>query len=232
MKPAFQVQRRVCTVSWSGRRLTTSGSQHATVGVEQRCNAPCHDNGHQVALCSSCQDITPVVLVVGDAGECSVPGEWHQCHLDDSACSHCHRIAPRHPCMDVQHSVQHGVGREGRVSWHEGEPHLLQLMACGIAAAGEFLHIGVGHFAQDTQVSRLAELEEVRPQAPDGVLGNVGDQLACRRTQQEHSNEQVQYLQWNWYNPSQEQLLACSNCLGNMQLGSHSLQHNHHSNRD
>ncbi|CAN8027767.1 unnamed protein product, partial [Ixodes persulcatus] len=184
--------------------------------------------GRQVALKGARKNIAPVVLVVRDAGQCRVPGQAQKRHLDDGAAGTSQSAPPGHASLQVQLEPEgHGEGGEGGVPRHERQPHLLAQVVADAGLALEVLHVCVRVLAQLVEVGHLAEVEEVRAQPADGVLGDVRHQLTGGRPECEHPHHDVEHLQHGGHPPPQERAAARGDGLGDLGVASHHFQHHH-----
>lgn len=90
------------------------------------------------------------------------------------------------------------------MSRHEGQADLLELVSGGIATALKLFHIGILCGAKFLQILWLTEVEEVWPQATNGVLCNVGDELTRGSAKGKDGHKHVDDLHPRWNLPAEK----------------------------
>ncbi len=144
-----------------------------------------HQNCHQRALEQAAKDVTPVVLVVGDAAHAGVEDEVKECRLVEVL--HQRQVGGPHSQVQVQHQVDKADGSEGGVAGHKGQADVLHLATAHaevVLEAGVLGDVGVRVLAVAETVHheavgqlRPTEVDEVRPQTADAVLAHVSQEL-------------------------------------------------------
>ena len=149
------------------------------------------------------QNVPRIVLVIAHAAQRREHGEHQPRELHERDQQRPRRPLPLHQSrLQIQGHEGHGLEGRARVSREETEPRvvdpifsLLRIVEQKlISFAGEIGHVNgvtlvVGAF--DPRPVGLANVDEMRPQPPDGVLGRVGHQLARGRAEQVHQQVDV-----------------------------------------
>lgn len=149
------------------------------LGLEEVRHEENYAAGHQGSLSKSCQDIAGMVLVVRHTGQSCVKGHHDQGELQKGPEQA--GPSPSESGLQVQHQIQHSVHGEGGMAREEGLPGFLDFAV--FASASVVLNIA--HGAVDLTEIRVADIQEVRTQAPYGDLGNVCEGLADGAAEEE-----------------------------------------------
>lgn len=118
------------------------------------------------------------------------------------------QINLRETSHTTYHEEDHCIGRKGRVARQEREPHFFQLVRIAVGVgADEALVIAVLVLIQGAVDVGPTDIEKVRPQSADGVLGDVGGQLRAGGPKQENADDLVAFP-----NPQGHRLGADGSC--------------------